>query len=59
MAKLFASIFVTVAPLLILLETEVTAFGITKPKQYFWLSGGLSSFPDNTPNPVFYPFRAS
>ena len=48
-ATLFAGIFVTMAPLLILLETKGAALGITKPWQYFWLSGGLSSFLDNAP----------
>lgn len=48
-ATLFAGIFVTMAPLLMLLEKKGAAFGITQSWQYFWLSGGLSSFLDNTP----------
>lgn len=46
---LFAGIFVTMVPLMILLETKGALFGITKPWQFFWLTGGLSSFLDNAP----------
>jgi Na+/H+ antiporter NhaD and related arsenite permeases len=48
-AILFAGIFITMAPLLILLETKGASLGIVKPWQYFWLTGGLSSFLDNAP----------
>ncbi len=48
-AVLFAGIFITMVPLMMLLETHGAAFGITKPGQYFWLVGGLSSFLDNAP----------
>jgi Na+/H+ antiporter NhaD/arsenite permease-like protein len=48
-AILFAGIFITMAPVLLLLNTKGTALGITKPWQFFWASGGLSSFLDNAP----------
>jgi len=48
-AILFAGIFVTMVPLLTLLRIKGAALGITQPWQFFWLSGGLSSFLDNAP----------
>jgi Na+/H+ antiporter NhaD/arsenite permease-like protein len=48
-AILFAGIFLTMVPLLALLEVKGAALGITQPWQFFWLSGGLSSFLDNAP----------
>jgi Na+/H+ antiporter NhaD/arsenite permease-like protein len=54
---LFAGIFVTMAPALLVLNAwgqgERTvlgmAFGLDRPWQFFWASGGLSSFLDNAP----------
>lgn len=48
-AVLFAGIFVTMIPALLLLRTHGSALGITHYWQYFWLTGGLSSFLDNAP----------
>lgn len=48
-AVLFAGIFITMVPLLMLLRVNGASFGIAKPWQFFWLSGGLSSFLDNAP----------
>jgi Na+/H+ antiporter NhaD/arsenite permease-like protein len=48
-AVLFAGIFVTMVPLLMLLHEKGAALGITRPWQFFWLSGSLSSFLDNAP----------
>ncbi len=56
-AVLFAGIFVTMAPALLVLnawgqgERSVLglAFGLDQPWQFFWASGGLSSFLDNAP----------
>jgi Na+/H+ antiporter NhaD/arsenite permease-like protein len=48
-AILFAGIFITMAPLLILLEVKGATLGIVRPWQYFWFAGGLSSFLDNAP----------
>lgn len=48
-AYLFLGIFLTMIPSLILLETRGQELGVTKPWQFFWMTGGLSSFLDNTP----------
>ena len=48
-AILFAGIFVTMVPALVLLRAHGHAFGITQPWQFFWLTGALSSFLDNAP----------
>jgi Na+/H+ antiporter NhaD/arsenite permease-like protein len=48
-AILFAGIFVTMVPALLLLGARGGALGIEKPWQFFWLTGGLSSLLDNTP----------
>ena len=48
-AILFAGIFITMIPLLTLLTVKGAGLGITKPWQFFWLSGGLTSFLDNAP----------
>lgn len=60
-AKLFAAIFVTMAPVLAILKAgpagagaplvalTSTAAGEPIPAVYFWLSGALSSFLDNAP----------
>jgi Na+/H+ antiporter NhaD/arsenite permease-like protein len=48
-AVLFAGLFVTMVPALLILGARGTELGLTKPWQFFWLTGGLSSFLDNTP----------
>jgi Na+/H+ antiporter NhaD/arsenite permease-like protein len=48
-AVLFAGIFITMVPLLMLLRLHGAEFGLTRPWQFFWLTGGLSSFLDNAP----------
>ncbi len=48
-AILFAGIFVTMVPALLLLEAHGGEMGIVKPWQFFWVTGGLSSFLDNAP----------
>ncbi|MCX6830246.1 MAG: sodium:proton antiporter, partial [candidate division Zixibacteria bacterium] len=48
-AVLFIGIFITVVPLLVLLKTRGAELGITQPWQFFWWTGGLSSFLDNAP----------
>ena len=48
-AILFVGIFITMVPALVLLRTHGHEFGITKPWQFFWLTGALSSFLDNAP----------
>ncbi|SYZ74451.1 conserved membrane hypothetical protein [Candidatus Zixiibacteriota bacterium] len=51
-AILFAGIFITMVPLLILLRSQGAEFGLSRPWQFFWCTGGLSSFLDNTPTYV-------
>jgi len=48
-AVLFAGIFVTMAPALLLLNHHAPSFGISEPWQFFWAAGVLSSFLDNAP----------
>jgi Na+/H+ antiporter NhaD/arsenite permease-like protein len=48
-AILFAGIFITMVPLLMILHAKGASLGITRPWQFFWASGGLSSFLDNAP----------
>ena len=56
-AVLFAGIFVTMAPALLILNAWGQGhrsvlgfdFGLTQPWQFFWMSGSLSSFLDNAP----------
>jgi Na+/H+ antiporter NhaD/arsenite permease-like protein len=56
-AVLFAGIFVTMAPALLILnawgqgQRDVlgVAFGLSEPWQFFWAAGSLSSFLDNAP----------
>ena len=48
-AIIFAGIFITMAPALSILEHSGKALGISKPWEFFWLTGSLSSFLDNAP----------
>ncbi len=48
-AILFAGIFLTMVPVLKLLETNGSRLGVTEPWHFFWASGSLSSFLDNAP----------
>lgn len=48
-AVLFAGIFVTMTPALLLLNVHGKELGINEPWQYFWATGSLSSFLDNAP----------
>jgi Na+/H+ antiporter NhaD/arsenite permease-like protein len=48
-AAVFAGIFITMVPALKLLELRGGALGLTEPWQFFWATGGLSSFLDNAP----------
>ncbi len=54
-AKLFAAIFVTIIPAILILKAgDKGALAgllslIDRPSHYFWVSGGLSSFLDNAP----------
>ncbi len=57
-AILFAGIFVTMVPVLKLLELNGSKLGITEPWQFFWATGSLSSFLDNAPTYMVF-FTAS
>jgi Na+/H+ antiporter NhaD/arsenite permease-like protein len=48
-AVIFIGIFVTMVPALKYLEAQGMHLGVTKPWQFFWASGALSSFLDNAP----------
>jgi Na+/H+ antiporter NhaD/arsenite permease-like protein len=48
-AVLFAGIFVTMVPALAWLNQNAADLGVTTPRQFFWATGSLSSFLDNTP----------
>jgi len=48
-AVLFAGIFVTMAPVIKILEVNGSRLGINEPWQFFWATGTLSSFLDNAP----------
>ncbi len=48
-AVLFFGIFLTMIPALDILRARGGALGIREPWHFFWATGGLSSFLDNTP----------
>jgi len=48
-AILFAGIFVTMQPALVLLRESGPGLGLETPVHFFWASGSLSSFLDNAP----------
>ncbi len=58
-AVLFAGIFVTMAPALLLLNANAAHFGLEHPWQFFWASGLLSSFLDNAPTYLTFAATAS
>jgi Na+/H+ antiporter NhaD/arsenite permease-like protein len=48
-AILFLGIFITMEPALEILYLRGSEMGITQPWQFFWATGGFSSFLDNAP----------
>lgn len=48
-AVLFAGIFITMIPALLILNARAGTLGIDTPAEYFWAAGLLSSFLDNAP----------
>jgi Na+/H+ antiporter NhaD/arsenite permease-like protein len=58
-AILFAGIFATMAPALLLLNAHAEQFGIHEPWHYFWGTGLLSSFLDNAPTYLTFAATAS
>ena len=53
-AALFFGIFLTMIPALIYLRAHGPDMGVTEPWQYFWATGTLSSFLDNTPTYIVF-----
>jgi Na+/H+ antiporter NhaD/arsenite permease-like protein len=48
-AAVFLGVFITMIPALSYLEQRGASLGITRPAQFFWASGALSSVLDNAP----------
>ncbi|MCL1926195.1 MAG: sodium:proton antiporter [Syntrophorhabdaceae bacterium] len=48
-AILFAGIFATILPAMLILKARGVGLGITNPAHFFWATGLLSSFLDNAP----------
>ncbi|MDO5328549.1 MAG: sodium:proton antiporter [Coriobacteriia bacterium] len=53
-AKLFLGIFITMIPALALLRCNGANLGIDNPAKFFWASGTLSGFLDNSPTYVVF-----
>lgn len=58
-AALFIGIFVTMAPALIFLKQNAASLGLTHIWQYYYSTGLLSSFLDNTPTAVAFHSMAT
>ena len=58
-AILFVGIFVTMTPAMMYLNAHATELGLTEPWQFYYLTGGLSSFLDNAPTAVAFHTVAS
>ena len=53
-ATLFAGIFMTMMPALMILEARGGHLGLHLPWHYFWVTGALSSFLDNAPTYITF-----
>lgn len=53
-AKLFIGIFITMIPAIALLRAYGSSLGIETPAAFFWATGALSSFLDNSPTYVVF-----
>lgn len=53
-AYLFFGIFITMVPCLLFLEVNAKSLGIVLPQQFYYYTGALSSFLDNTPTAVTF-----
>ena len=65
-AVLFIGIFITMAPALLILNAwganqrhDLGEFGMKRPWEFFWASGGLSSFLDNAPTYLTFAATAA
>ncbi len=53
-ARLFIGIFITMIPALALLSANGSNLGVDTPLKFFWITGALSSFLDNSPTYVVF-----
>ncbi len=53
-AKLFIGIFITMIPALMILRANGGELGIDSPLKFFWATGALSGFLDNSPTYVVF-----
>ena len=51
---LFFGIFVTMTPVLVFLQENAAVLGLSKPWHFYYATGALSSFLDNTPTAVAF-----
>ena len=58
-AVVFAGIFATMVPALAILNARGAGFCLSAPWHFFWASGSLSSFLDNTPTYLVFSAAAS
>lgn len=58
-AVLFAAIFVTMAPMLEILNAHAPELGLRTPEQFFWWTGALSSVLDNAPTYLAFTSAAA
>jgi len=58
-AVLFAAIFVTMAPMLEILNAHAGTLGLRTPAQFFWVTGSLSSVLDNAPTYLAFAAAAA
>jgi len=53
-AYLFLGIFITMVPVLVYVESNAATIGINHPIQFYYFTGALSSFLDNTPTALTF-----
>lgn len=58
-AILFVGIFITMTPAMMYLNAHATDLGLTESWQFYYLTGGLSSFLDNAPTALAFHTVAS
>ena len=58
-AVLFAAIFLTMAPMLEILNTHAPTLGLSTPAHFFWATGSLSSVLDNAPTYLAFAAAAA
>lgn len=58
-AVVFLGIFVTMVPALVYLNDHATSFGLVRPGHFYYITGVLSSFLDNTPTALAFHGVAS